>query len=192
HHIGLPALEVLRICDVLKNRLRGGLDLNGCVVHVPTLRAAAIFFTYSSTDARRLPVNGAEHPAGRARYLVRMVEAQVVETLGFVGFGEAAFHLAKGLREAGVKRTLAYDVNAHTPRLGETIEARARETRTELVEFSAALTASAGIIISAVTADQATAAAEQTAPYLTDQHIYADLNSVSPRTKQKVGEIISR
>ena len=84
----------------------------------------------------------------------------MVETLGFVGFGEAAFHLAKGLREAGVKRTLAYDVNAHTPRLGETIEARARETRTELVEFSAALAASAGVIISAVTADQATAAEE--------------------------------
>jgi 3-hydroxyisobutyrate dehydrogenase-like beta-hydroxyacid dehydrogenase len=116
----------------------------------------------------------------------------MVETLGFVGFGEAAFHLAKGLREAGVKRTLAYDVNAHTPRLGETIEARARETRTELVEFSAALAASAGVIISAVTADQAMAAAEQTVPYLTAQHIYADLNSVSPRTKQKVGETISR
>lgn len=116
----------------------------------------------------------------------------MLETLGFVGFGEAAFHLAKGLREAGVKRTLAYDVNAHTPRLGETIEARARETRTELVEFSAALAASTGVIISAVTADQATAAAEQTAPYLTAQHIYADLNSVSPRTKQTVGETISR
>jgi len=35
-------------------------------------------------------------------------------------------------------------------------------------------------------------AAEQTAPYLTSRHIYADLNSVSPRTKQKVGETISR
>jgi 3-hydroxyisobutyrate dehydrogenase-like beta-hydroxyacid dehydrogenase len=48
------------------------------------------------------------------------------------------------------------------------------------------------VIISAVTADQATAAAEQTAPYLTAEHIYADLNSVSPRTKQTVGETISR
>jgi len=116
----------------------------------------------------------------------------VVETLGFVGFGEAAYHLAKGLRAAGVKRTFAYDVNTHTPHLGETIEARARETRTELVEFSAALAASTGVILSAVTADQATAAAEQTAPYLTSQHIYADLNSVSPRTKQSVGETVSR
>ncbi|HEY2844816.1 MAG TPA: DUF1932 domain-containing protein [Bryobacteraceae bacterium] len=116
----------------------------------------------------------------------------MVESLGFVGFGEAAYHLAKGLREAGVKRTFAYDVNTHTPRLGETIEARARETRTELVEFSAALAGSAGVILAAVTADQAIPAAEQTAPYLTPQHIYADLNSVSPATKQTIGGIIAR
>lgn len=116
----------------------------------------------------------------------------MIERLGFVGFGEAAFHLAKGLREAGVKRTFAYDVHTHTPRLGETIQARAQETRTELVEFSAALASAADVIISAVTADQAIPAAEQTAPYLTAQHIYADLNSVSPRTKQTVGETISR
>ena len=115
----------------------------------------------------------------------------MVESLGFVGFGEAAFHLAKGLREAGLKRTFAYDVNTHTPHLGEKIEARARETRTELVEFSAALAGSTPVILSAVTADQALAAAEQTAPYLTSQHTYADLNSVSPRTKQTMGETIS-
>ena len=115
----------------------------------------------------------------------------MVETLGFVGFGEAAFHLAKGLREAGLKRTFAFDIHRHSPGLSDKIRARAQETRTELVEFSAALTTSADVIISAVTADQASDAAEQTAPYLTARHVYADLNSVSPRLKQKVGETIT-
>jgi len=115
----------------------------------------------------------------------------MLERLGFVGFGEAAFYLAKGLREAGVKRTFAYDINTHTPRLSAKIQERARETRTELVEFSAALAASTDVIISAVTADQAADAAEQTAPYLTPRHFYADLNSVSPCVKQKVGETVS-
>ena len=55
----------------------------------------------------------------------------MVERLGFVGFGEAAFHLAKGLREAGVKRTVAFDIHMHTPGLGEKIQARAQETRTD-------------------------------------------------------------
>lgn len=117
----------------------------------------------------------------------------MVERLGFVGFGEAAFHLAKGLREAGgVKQTVAFDIHLHTPGLGEKIRERAKETDTGLVEFPAALAAGADVIISAVTADQAVDAARQTAPYLTSRHIYADLNSVSPRTKQKIGEIVTR
>jgi 3-hydroxyisobutyrate dehydrogenase-like beta-hydroxyacid dehydrogenase len=113
-----------------------------------------------------------------------------VQSLGFVGFGEAAFHLAKGLREAGVKRTVAFDIHMHTPGRGEKIQARAQETGTDLVEFPAALAAGSDVIISAVTADQAADAAKQTAPYLTSRHIYADLNSVSPRTKQTVGNIV--
>ena len=108
-----------------------------------------------------------------------------------MGFGEAAFHLAKGLREAGVKRTIAFDIHLHTSGVGEKIQARAKETGTDLVEFSAALAAGSDVIISAVTADQAVDAAQQTAPYLTSRHTYGDLNSVSPRTKQRVGEIIS-
>lgn len=32
--------------------------------------------------------------------------------IGFVGFGEAGFHLAKGLHGAGVARLFAYDINA--------------------------------------------------------------------------------
>jgi len=149
-------------------------------------------FTGSSTDTLRVPANAAKHRPSRARYLVFMPGLSGIDRLGFVGFGEAAFYLAKGLREAGVKRTVAFDIHRHTPRLGEKIQARAKETRTDLVEFSAALTASADVVISAVTADQAADAAEQTAPYLTSRHIYADLNSVSPRMKQKVGETITR
>jgi len=114
-----------------------------------------------------------------------------VQSLGFVGFGEAAFHLAKGLREAGVKRTVAFDIHMHTPGRGEKIQARAQETGTDLVEFPAALAAGSDVIISAVTADQAADAAKQTAPYLTSRHIYADLNSVSPGAKKSVAETIT-
>jgi 3-hydroxyisobutyrate dehydrogenase-like beta-hydroxyacid dehydrogenase len=36
-------------------------------------------------------------------------------SIGFVGFGEAGFHIAKGLHGAGVARLTAYDINAETP-----------------------------------------------------------------------------
>lgn len=115
----------------------------------------------------------------------------MVDVLGFVGFGEAAYHLAKGLRGAGVARTVAFDINTNTPRLGGKIRARARETDTELVDSNAALAEAASVLISAVTAEQAVNAAAQTAPCLTPKHIYADLNSVSPATKQRAAQIVT-
>lgn len=109
-----------------------------------------------------------------------------VDTVGFVGFGEAGYHIAKGLREAGLPRTFAYDVDS-----SERVRGRARETHTELTRSNAALAEACDVIFSAVTADQALAAAEQTAPFLGRRHIYCDLNSVSPRVKQEVARAVS-
>lgn len=109
-----------------------------------------------------------------------------VDKLGFVGFGEAAYHFAKGLRGEGVRSIVAFDIHANDPARGPKIQGRARETGVELMDSSASLAASADILISAVTADQAVRAAEQTGPRLTTGHLYADLNSISPKAKQRV------
>jgi len=95
-------------------------------------------------------------------------------SIGFVGFGEAGFHIAKGLGQSCV----AFDINANTQ-----IRQRAKETGTRLVETNEELARSSDIILSTVTANQAAQAAQQNAPYLTARHIYADLNSVSPGLK---------
>jgi 3-hydroxyisobutyrate dehydrogenase-like beta-hydroxyacid dehydrogenase len=110
---------------------------------------------------------------------------EVIESVGFVGFGEAGFHIAKGLREAGLARVFAYDIDG-----SEKVCTRARETQTQLMESNEALAAATDVIFSAVTADQAVNAAEQTAPYLTSRHYYADLNSVSPQVKQTIARTV--
>lgn len=110
--------------------------------------------------------------------------------IGFVGFGEAAFHLTKGLREAGLRDFVAYDLHTHTPGRGEKIQRRAQETATRLVESNAELARAAEWICSTVTSDQAAAAAAQNAPHLTARHLYADLNSVSPAVKQAIARTI--
>ena len=115
----------------------------------------------------------------------------MIETLGFAGFGEAVYHFTKGLKSAGLKRVAAYDIHTNTPRRGGKIQARARETGVELVESPAALAAQASVVICAVTADQAVNAAVQTAPHLTARHVYADLNSVSPATKERIAGIVA-
>lgn len=110
--------------------------------------------------------------------------------IGFVGFGEAGFHIAGGLRGAGIAGITAFDINTNTPGLGEKIRARAAETGTRLVSSNAELTDSADIILSVVTANQALDAARQTAPSLRPGQLYADLNSVSPALKQAIDRIM--
>jgi 3-hydroxyisobutyrate dehydrogenase-like beta-hydroxyacid dehydrogenase len=110
----------------------------------------------------------------------------VIEAVGFLGFGEAGFHVAKGLREAGLAKTFAYDIDT-----SEKVRNRARESGTDLLGSNADLAAACDVIFSAVTADQAAMAAAQTAPYLNSRHYYADLNSVSPQVKQKIGRTVS-
>lgn len=111
--------------------------------------------------------------------------------VGFVGFGEAGFHIAGGLRGAGMAGITAYDINTETPGLGEKIQRRAQETGTRLVGSNAELTSGSDIIISTVTANQALDAAKQNGPGLHDGQLYADLNSVSPALKQTIDSVIS-
>ena len=101
--------------------------------------------------------------------------------IGFVGFGEAAYHIAKGLEQS----LAAFDINVN-----DKMRQRARETGTRLVESNRELAQSCEVIMSAVTADQALTAAQQNAPYLTADHLYADLNSVSPGLKQSIARVI--
>jgi len=109
-----------------------------------------------------------------------------MQHLGFVGFGEAAYYIAKGLKGEGVTRISAYDI-----KVSERVRTRANDTAVDLVESPAALAKVADVIISAVTADQAVPAAEQNAPHLTSKHLYCDLNSISPKSKERVAAIAS-
>jgi 3-hydroxyisobutyrate dehydrogenase-like beta-hydroxyacid dehydrogenase len=111
--------------------------------------------------------------------------------IGFVGFGEAGFHIAAGLRKAGIEQITAFDINSQTPGLGEKIRQRAAETGTLLVDSNGELAGLSDIVLSVVTSDQALIAAQQTAPGLTSRYLYADLNSVSPALKQAIECVVS-
>ncbi len=111
-------------------------------------------------------------------------------SIGFIGFGEAGYHLAQGLRGAGLTGICAYDLHTQTAGRGEKIQHRAHEAAVTLCDTNEQLAAACDILLSTVTANQATAAAQETAPYLTARHFYADLNSVSPAVKQTIGQLI--
>ena len=99
-------------------------------------------------------------------------------SLAFLGYGEVGQLFAREFVAKGV-RVAVYDLK---PGLGE-IAAR------DGVRFAPSPSAAvegADIVISAVTADQAAAAARSAAPHLKPGQIYVDLNSVSPSTKRDV------
>jgi 3-hydroxyisobutyrate dehydrogenase-like beta-hydroxyacid dehydrogenase len=110
--------------------------------------------------------------------------------IGFIGFGEAGFTIGNGLRGAGLERLLAYDIATDARDRGPQIRERAAQSGATLVADSAALAGGAGILFSTVTSSSALDAAEQTAPFLGPDHVYADLNSVSPALKRRIGEVI--
>src|SRR5688572_11921583 len=107
-------------------------------------------------------------------------------SVGFVGFGEAGFTIGNGLRTAGIERLYAFDIATDSADRGPLIRDRAATAGTALVATSEDLARSANILFSTVTCSAALEAAQQTARYLTPNHLYADLNSVSPALKRQV------
>jgi len=111
--------------------------------------------------------------------------------IGFIGFGEAGFTLAIGLRSAGVEHICAYDLKSETLEPGKKIRQRASESHTRLLDSPADVARASSLILSTVTADAATKAATQIVDYLEPHHLYVDLNSVSPAVKRGIAQIVA-
>lgn len=110
-------------------------------------------------------------------------------SIGFIGFGEAGFHIAAGLHGAGISRISAFDIHASHATLGTLIQRRARQSQTSLASSSADL-AFSDIFISAVTASSALDAARQMTPFLKSHHLYVDINSISPNLKREIDALV--
>ena len=111
--------------------------------------------------------------------------------LGFIGFGEAGFHIAEGLKDEGFETIYAYDKFWNTAPGSELICARAEKINVDLVPGIAELVEKSEVIISAVSADMAVELARSAAPFLDRDKIYVDINATSPMTKEMVDSIIS-
>jgi 3-hydroxyisobutyrate dehydrogenase len=116
--------------------------------------------------------------------------------VGFIGFGEAGFTIGKGLRAAGLEPIVAYDVAWQSADRGALIRGRASDAGVTLLASPSELAAQATILISTVTCSSALDAAQQHAAFLhgssdsSDAHLYADLNSVSPEVKRRIGQVV--
>jgi len=111
--------------------------------------------------------------------------------LGFIGFGEAAFNIASGLRGEGLTGIIAYDKHWKDSPAAELIGKRAAEAQVELVPSQQALIERSEMVVSAVSADMALPLARASQPFLKADQVYVDINATSPMTKEEVDRVIS-
>lgn len=112
-------------------------------------------------------------------------------TLGFLGFGEAAFNIAAGLREAGLGGIRAYDKAWNVEGRAKLVRERAATAQVALDESPESLIGRVDVVVCSISADAAIPVAKASAPLLSKEQIYVDLNSAGPDTKVAVDEIIS-
>jgi 3-hydroxyisobutyrate dehydrogenase-like beta-hydroxyacid dehydrogenase len=111
--------------------------------------------------------------------------------IGFIGFGEAAFNISKGLKQEGFAEIVAYDKYWNVAPQSELIVKRAAETSVSLLPSLQKLVENCDTVISAVSADMSVPLARQARPFLKPAQLYADINATSPMTKEEAGAIIS-
>lgn len=109
--------------------------------------------------------------------------------LGFIGFGEAAYHISKGLMGSAAQ-LVAYDIKADDPEVGELIRKRAQSTQVQLVPSLEQLIERSEIILSLTSAKYALNLAEECAPFLKNDHYYVDLNAASPIVMREIEAIL--
>ncbi|WP_145006444.1 DUF1932 domain-containing protein [Pseudomonas oryzihabitans] len=106
--------------------------------------------------------------------------------LVFIGFGEAAYHLALGLGSADGLQLGAYDAYHDDAQAGPLIRQRASEARVPLYDSLAQACDGARFVLCLTSASSALALAERILPLLTAGQDYLDLNSAAPAVKQGI------
>ncbi|MBX9876331.1 MAG: DUF1932 domain-containing protein [Beijerinckiaceae bacterium] len=110
-------------------------------------------------------------------------------TVAFIGFGEVGQTFARGLLANGADRIRAFDwLFGQTE--GQRLEAAAQSIGVDRAASAEALGPQARFVFSAVTADRTEAVAIEAARWLRPGHIFVDVNSAAPSTKQRAARAV--
>jgi 3-hydroxyisobutyrate dehydrogenase-like beta-hydroxyacid dehydrogenase len=111
--------------------------------------------------------------------------------LGFLGWGEVAYHFAKGLAQAGLTGIVAYSRSAVKSPEGDARRTRAAEAGVELVATPRELCRRAELIVAVTPGKAALAAARSVRAHLRPGHLYVDASTSAVKTMEQVGELLA-
>lgn len=110
-------------------------------------------------------------------------------SVGYLGFGEIGFAMARGMQAAGASPLVAFDKQAKEGPLADVLKGRAQKLGIALTDDAAAL-ADKDVVLSAVTPMAAVAAAKAFAPHARAGQFYLDVNSSAPSMKQEIDALL--
>jgi 3-hydroxyisobutyrate dehydrogenase-like beta-hydroxyacid dehydrogenase len=110
--------------------------------------------------------------------------------LGFIGFGEAAYLISRGLISENLNNISAFDVNQNHQVFGKGIQDRANTLGISLKSSLKELIETSEIIISATSAKYAFSVAQEAFPYLKGNQLFVDINASSPMVKENIAELL--
>jgi len=113
-------------------------------------------------------------------------------SLGFIGFGEAAFGITMGLKSEGFEHITAYDRAYKQPPQSKIITERAKTADIELLPSVEKVLEVSNMVISATSASEAVNVANAAAPFLRKDHIFVDVNAACPDTIIEVSDILKK
>lgn len=109
--------------------------------------------------------------------------------IAFIGFGEAAFHIAKGLNSEGLNNLIAFDVNQKDEKMGPVIQKRAEEAGVRLTDTLEEAYTSAKFVASLTSASIALVVAKPIISKLKSGQTYIDMNAAAPTIKSEINSL---
>lgn len=119
------------------------------------------------------------------------MELDRIGLIGVIGYGEVGKTFATGLKDkAGVRAVGAWDRKFDDAALQAQERAHAAQAGVQAHDDMRALCQASTFVISAVTASNTLAVAQEAAPHLRPGTVFLDLNSASPGTKQQCSALV--
>jgi len=114
-----------------------------------------------------------------------------IETIGLIGYGEVGKTFASGLKDKpGITSAHAWDLKFADAAMQAAQLAHAADAGVKAQPSMQALCAASDLVISAVTASNTLAVAQEAAQHIRPGCVFLDLNSASPGTKQQAAALI--
>jgi 3-hydroxyisobutyrate dehydrogenase-like beta-hydroxyacid dehydrogenase len=107
-----------------------------------------------------------------------------------MGFGEAGYHFAKGLSQAGLTGMVAYSRSGARAQPGDPHYERAREAGVELVKSPRELCRRADLIMALTQGRSALAALRSARRHLRPGHVYVDASAAAVKSMEKGAELV--